>query len=142
MSNEGKNSSETPENAGEFFLRFPPFPTPPSGVTILPFKKFKEHGIMALSNEEGMEVDGLGIPTVELRIKHDTDVCKSNAKRSKETKTSTKASGQSSGSVVKKKEWWETWAESETSRSSYSYNPCVHIIPNRVFMRSVHICSV
>jgi hypothetical protein len=134
MSNEGKNSSETPEIPGDaFFLRFPPFPTPPPGVTVLPFKKFKEHGIMALSNAEGSEVDGLGIPTVELRVKHDTDVCKSNANRSKETKTSAKASGQSTGSGVKKKEWWEIWAEGEMARSSYSYNPCVFCLSRKGF---------
>ena len=70
-----------PSNAP--LIRFPPFPDVPEGVTILPFKAFREHGIQIFTSEYGDEVDGLGIPTVALRIPHDTDVCKTDAKKKK-----------------------------------------------------------
>ncbi|KDR84166.1 hypothetical protein GALMADRAFT_133521 [Galerina marginata CBS 339.88] len=58
-------------------VRFPPFPPVPPGISILPFSQFKEHGIQIFTDPElGVEVDGLGIPTVRLRVPHDTDVCK------------------------------------------------------------------
>jgi len=64
-------------------IRFPPFPEIPEGVTILPFKGFREHGIQIFTSEDGEEIDGLGIPTVALRIPHDTDECKTDAKKKK-----------------------------------------------------------
>ena len=70
-----------PSNAP--LIRFPPFPDVPEGVTILPFKAFREHGIQIFTSEYGDEIDGLGIPTVALRIPHDTDVCKTDAKKKK-----------------------------------------------------------
>jgi hypothetical protein len=55
-------------------------------VTILPFKAFREHGIQIFTTEDGEEIDGLGIPTVALRVPHDTDVCKTDAKKKKKGK--------------------------------------------------------
>ncbi|KIM34940.1 hypothetical protein M413DRAFT_449986 [Hebeloma cylindrosporum] len=69
-------------------IRFPPFPPIPEGVTILPFKSFREHGIQIFASGEygDDEVDGLGIPTVALRVPHDTDVSKTEAGKKKKKK--------------------------------------------------------
>jgi hypothetical protein len=103
------------------FLRFPPFPQVPEGVTIVPFDKFQEHGIQMFTEDGDDELDGLGIPTVELRVKHDTDVCKTNAKRKKKKKV--EVVGVKSTSV--RKEWWEQWQEGEDLRLTSSINPYV-----------------
>ena len=58
-------------------VRFPPFPPVPGGVTIRPFSTFKEYGIQIFTDPEtGNEIDGLGIPTIRLRIPHNTDAPK------------------------------------------------------------------
>jgi hypothetical protein len=64
-------------------IRFPPFLDVPEEVTILPFKTFREHGIQIFTSGYGDEIDGLGIPTVALRVPHDTDACKMDAKKKK-----------------------------------------------------------
>jgi hypothetical protein len=100
------------------FLKFPPFPDPPSGVTIAPFKKFKGYGIKQTS-PNGVEVDTLGIPTVELRVKHTTDACKTNVSR-KKPKTMIELAAKAA-----RKEWWEIWAQNEHARVSCTFDPCV-----------------
>ena len=55
-------------------------------MTIRPFRAFREHGIQIFTTEDGEEIDGLGIPTVALRVPHDTDVCKTDAKKKKKGK--------------------------------------------------------
>jgi hypothetical protein len=93
------------------YIRFPPFPTPPPGVEIIPFKQFKECGIQLFCADEEVELDGRNIPTVELRIIHDTDVCKTNAKRKRKKNKTADPSV-----VVIPKEWWQTWDEGEDLR--------------------------
>ena len=60
-------------------IKFPPFPIQPL-ETIIPFKDFKEHGIRIFS-DTGVEMDGLGIPTVELGVVHELDECKTETRR-------------------------------------------------------------
>ncbi|KIJ92109.1 hypothetical protein K443DRAFT_13847 [Laccaria amethystina LaAM-08-1] len=55
-----------PELTPKPLLNFPPFPPVPEGPTILPFDSFKEKGIQIAPSQSAEEVDGLGIPTVEL----------------------------------------------------------------------------
>ncbi|KAF8874348.1 hypothetical protein BD779DRAFT_1476556 [Infundibulicybe gibba] len=100
-----------------FLLRFPPFPSPPEGVTIIPFKDFKECGIQMFNEDEEVEVDGLGIPTVLLTDRHDTDVCKTNAKRKRKQVAARSKSG------FVRKEWWEQWEEGEDLRLTGGYDP-------------------
>jgi hypothetical protein len=100
------------------FIIFPPFPTPPPGVTLIPFKDFRPRGIQLFSeatgglDEEDMELDGIGIPTVELRVKHSTDECKSNTRKRKRKKKTTAADG----IPAKKLPWYEEWEEGEDLR--------------------------
>ncbi|KAJ7189138.1 hypothetical protein C8R46DRAFT_1206230 [Mycena filopes] len=46
--------------------RFPPFPPTPPNATIVPFEAFEESGPRVVGGD-GIERDGLGIPTVVLR---------------------------------------------------------------------------
>lgn len=98
------------------FLRFPPFPTAPPGVVVIPFKEFQEHGIQISSDSAQAEVCGLGIPTVELSVNHGTDKCKTGSKKRKK-KTPGNEGGES-----KRREWWETWADGDNSKGPFNYD--------------------
>ncbi|KAG8219055.1 hypothetical protein J3R82DRAFT_4811 [Butyriboletus roseoflavus] len=124
-------------------LKFPPFPEPPPGVTIMPFKNFKPRGIQLFSEpkkggndaaeEEDAELDALGIPTVELRVKHTTDVCKSNSRKKRKKK---KATG-IDAVPVKKSPWYEEWEEGEDLRvTKVRYEP--NISPVDRFFQSAY----
>ncbi|KAG5638072.1 hypothetical protein H0H81_001921 [Sphagnurus paluster] len=110
-------------------LTFPPFPTVPPGVTIIPFKDFKERGIQMFAADAGDDVerDGLGIPTVELRVKHNTDSCKTETKRKRRVAKAKQARAAAAASGVRR-EWWEVWADTEDSKMSGPYNPQVQAI--------------
>lgn len=112
------------------FLKFPPFPEPPPGVTIMPFKDFKPRGIQLFSepkkakdgagDDEDAELDALGIPTVELRVKHATDECKSNSRKKRKKKKAAVAEAV----PVKKLPWYEEWEEGEDLRvTKVRYDP-------------------
>lgn len=104
------------------FIKFPPFPEPPPGVTIMPFKDFKPRGIQLFSepkkcghdaaDEEDAELDALGIPTVELRVKHATDECKSSSRKRRKKKKAAVIEAV----PVKKLPWYEEWEEGEDLR--------------------------
>ncbi|CCL98262.1 uncharacterized protein FIBRA_00256 [Fibroporia radiculosa] len=93
------------------FIRFPPFPTPPIGATVAPFKSFKPCGIRIVDNlpENYVEIDGQGIPTAELRVKH--DLTESELKRKRKSKTVTTSDGS-----VRRAMWYEEWDATESTR--------------------------
>lgn len=135
-------------------VRFPPIPPIPDGVKIIPFKDFKECGIQIFS-EGDEEIDGLGIPTVPLRVLHNTDKSKTNAKPTdgnnaskREEKKGKKGKGKGKGKrepgeepldpiakaqeqrrqrllLFAKQEWYEQWAEGEDLRGTRIYDQCV-----------------
>ena len=77
------------------------------------FKDFKPKGIQVpieLDPENGVELDGLDIPTVELRVKHNTDESKTGKKRKKKTKRPV------DGEPIRRLTWWEEWEEGEEFR--------------------------
>ena len=141
-------AQENPNSQATIFLKFPPFPTQPIGSSsIIPFKHFKEHGIRMFSNN-GIEVDGLGIPTIELGVVHDLDECKTETRRKKlkdgiEGKRGTKMAVATVDEPVKlnnpmekakdqrhqrfllfaKKEWFDQWSEGEHLRGLKTYDP-------------------
>ncbi|KAJ6464347.1 hypothetical protein C8R45DRAFT_498212 [Mycena sanguinolenta] len=106
--------SESPKT---FKYSFPPFPEVPEGVTIVLFKDFQECGIQVDMTGDGgdgeIEKDGLGIPTIQLRVKHDTDISKTNPERVR------KKEARGAGF---RKEWWEDWAEGEDLRNHGPYD--------------------
>ncbi|KAH9171574.1 hypothetical protein EDB89DRAFT_2070681 [Lactarius sanguifluus] len=104
-------------------LRFPPFPAPPDGVTLVSFTAFRPSGIRVPIDDDDdprlgeAEVDGLGIPTVALLAKHVADNTEKKKKRKKK--------GVSAQTVQvapeRPKMWWEVWEEVEDVRGN-AYN--------------------
>ncbi|KAJ7159008.1 hypothetical protein C8R43DRAFT_357711 [Mycena crocata] len=86
--------------------RFPPFPPLPPGVKITLFKDFQEFGTRVI-DDNGIERDGLGIPTIRLP-------------KSKKKKKSHGIRGPGP-----KKEWWEEWEAAGTQLpiAAYDSNP-------------------
>jgi len=110
-------------------LRFPPFPSTPDGVTIIPFHSFKPSGIVVPIDEDddvdprelgnNVERDGLGIPTIALRARHATDSLEKKKKRKK------KGVGAQQVQVApeRPRTWWEIWEETEDiRRNAYDAN--------------------
>ncbi|SRR6266702_125119 len=112
-------------------LRFPPFPAPPDGATLISFTAFRPSGIRVPIDDdddprpgEAAELDGLGIPTVALRVKHVADNTEKKKKRKKK--------GVSAQTVQvapeRPKMWWEVWEELEDVRRN-AYNVSVIYSP-------------
>ncbi|KAJ7202550.1 hypothetical protein GGX14DRAFT_653628 [Mycena pura] len=97
--------------------RFPPFPEAPEGVAPIPFKDFKESGIQVFTADDEAEKDGLGIPTIALRVKHDMDVSKTNSNYKKKPVREMAAARPGW-----RNEWWEDWEEGEDLRNHGPYN--------------------
>ncbi|KAI0048063.1 hypothetical protein FA95DRAFT_1491522 [Auriscalpium vulgare] len=106
-----------PVDNHEYFLRFPPFPTAPPGVTIVSFKDFKPAGIRVPidGDDDAIEVDGLGIPTIPLRVKHSTDDQEKKKRKKKKTQDI-------AVHPAKPRTWWEEWEELEDVRKNL-YDP-------------------
>jgi hypothetical protein len=125
---ETKNESPGPaaltiESA--IMLRFPPFPAVPDGVELIPFHSFRPSGIRVPIDDdnddeydgrrvsEAIERDGLGIPTITLRVKHATDNLEKKKKRKKKGGVSTQ---QVQVAPERPKTWYELWEELEDIR--------------------------
>ncbi len=109
------------DEKGVPIYNFPPFPDPPPGVTIMPFKKFKARGIQMKNelDEDAIEVDGEGRPTVQLNVKH--DLTKPPTKKRKKSKAA--AVNLNPGEkIIKRFVWYEEWAEGEELRSNFKYD--------------------
>ena len=88
----------------------------------MPFKTFKPRGIQLFleskkgrsspGDEEDTELDALGIPTIELRVKHATDECKSNPRKKRKKKKAAVLEA----APAKKLPWYEEWEEGEDLR--------------------------
>jgi hypothetical protein len=112
-------------------LRFPPFPDAPDGIEIIPFHLFHPSGIRVPIDEDDedyrlgpaaeIERDGLGIPTVALRVKHSLD----NADKKKKRKKKVNGAQQVQVAPEKPKTWWEVWEELEDHRRN-PYDASVH----------------
>jgi len=113
-------------------LRFPPFPAVPDGVELISFHSFRPSGIRVPIDDvddefdirqvsEMIERDGLGIPTIPLRVKHATD---SLEKKKKRKKKGGAAAQQVQVAPEKPKTWYELWEEFEDIRRN-AYDPSV-----------------
>lgn len=96
------------------YIFFPPFPAPPAGKRIIPFTEFKATGIQIAINPEPdyVELDGINVPTVTLRVKHSLTEMERRKKR-KGKKTVVGPSGQ-----VRRITWWEEWEDGENQRTT------------------------
>ncbi|KIJ63384.1 hypothetical protein HYDPIDRAFT_156232 [Hydnomerulius pinastri MD-312] len=98
----------------ELSLRFPPFPAPPQGVAILPFKDFKAFGYKRVANESGQEIEVdafAGQPTAKVASEEEAAQRRKDKKKRKNAGQSTDANGR----LIP---WWEEWEESESSRTA------------------------
>ena len=139
-----KNESPSPAAAltieAAIMLRFPPFPAVPDGVELIPFHSFRPSGIRVPIDDdddeydgrrvsEVIERDGLGIPTIPLRVKHATD----NLEKKKKRKKKGGAAGTQQVQVApeRPKTWYELWEELEDIRRN-AYDASVLPASSRV----------
>jgi len=124
-------------------LRFPPFPAVPDGVELIPFHSFRPSGIRVPIDDEDdeydgrqasemIERDGLGIPTIPLRVKHATDNMEKKKKRKKKAGAGTQ---QVQVAPEKPKAWWELWEEFEDIRRNY-YDASVYTTSSHCVLHS------
>ncbi|KAL6309820.1 hypothetical protein BKA93DRAFT_821530 [Sparassis latifolia] len=92
------------------YLIFPPFPAPPPGVSITPFKAFKPSGIEINLDPrpDDVEHDGLGVPTLELRVKH--ELTEAEQRRRRRPRAPLVDAG------GRRPVWYEEWAVVEHQR--------------------------
>ena len=100
-------------------IAFPPFPPTPSGVRLTPYQEFKEHGIRVEKDDNGKEVDGIGIPTAMLPIYEQLD---SDFEWDLEPLHRPTPSRSHWGD---RKIWWEDWSEQDDKRTLIAFNPYV-----------------
>ncbi|KAJ7053792.1 hypothetical protein C8F01DRAFT_1260417 [Mycena amicta] len=81
---------------------FPPFPAVPAGVYIVPFAEFQEYGTK-IFGVDGIERDGLGIPTIILPNRTKGP---GGGKKKKKKGGKLAAAGPGTGALG---EWWERW---------------------------------
>jgi hypothetical protein len=86
---------------------FPPFPQMLPGRELPPFAQFVSKGIRKRTAPDAVEVDGLGIPTVRLRV-DETGKPKKKKKKSKVL-----AVRDAEGRQLP---WWEVWDKDEDQR--------------------------
>lgn len=68
-------------------------------------------------DDDGPEIDGEGVPTTSLLVRHDNE----GLMKRKERKT--KIHGEE---IIRRNVWWEDWAEGEDLRSSHNYDMWAH----------------
>lgn len=92
-------------------IKYPPFPDAPEGVTIIPFSEFKPQGIKKFidPSPDDVELDGIGIPTATLQVKHDEEKWKKKKRRMGDA---------DDDGIVRKYYWWEEWEKDESGRKS------------------------
>ncbi|KZT71530.1 hypothetical protein DAEQUDRAFT_763755 [Daedalea quercina L-15889] len=102
------------------WISYPPFPKPPPGVIIVPFKSFKPKGIYVVEDADGdasgdpkrVERDTLGIPTVMLASHHSL----TEAERKRRSNKKLKKVEKSGDGTVRRLMWYEEWEMSERER--------------------------
>ena len=105
---------QQPAELPAIFYKFPPFPKPPPGTIIPVFSEFKPAGIQIVldPDEDDVERDGRGIPTVKLASSHSLTA---NERMKHKTKKMRKTTVLPNGQQVRLK-WYEEWEELENTR--------------------------
>lgn len=104
------------DEAGVPYYKFPPWPQVPAGVTIVPFKDFKDAGIIIKDDGEE-EVDGLGIPTIALAVVHGD-----GGAGSKSAKKRRRAQAEKNAKEGVKLTWYQQWEEFDASIPTRPYD--------------------
>lgn len=105
---------------------WPPFPAPPEGANIIPFSQFQPKGI-ALSLEEETELDGDGIPTVVLQVKHNSLFDGIKHKHGKKKKNPL---AEISEEELRKMTWDKRWELGEELRTAKPLDPYASLFPS------------
>lgn len=106
--------SYPPPDISTPLIRFPPFPDPPEGVSIIPFSQFRQKGIkkrLAPHPDCPPELDGYGRPTAKLKVSH-------TLTSSDKWKKKKRRLGEGDDGIVRKYVWYEEWAKEEESRKT------------------------
>jgi hypothetical protein len=112
-------------------FNFPPFPEPLPGRELPPFEQFVSKGIIKRCKAadpdapEPVELDGLGIPTVQLRTEHAIGGDEPKKKKKKKKKKVLDVRDENGRQL----QWWELWAEDEEERGPGGpYSKCVDLL--------------
>jgi hypothetical protein len=89
---------------------WPPFPPTPDGVKIISFNEFMPKGILISIDDNEIERDGEGVPTVELQVKH------GSSSRRKTKKKKDPLAGLTE-EELRKMTWDKRWALGEEMRT-------------------------
>jgi hypothetical protein len=119
----GETPVEPPATAPEpYYYKFPPFPEPPPGANVPVWSEFKPAGIRLRFEDSGEpEVDGRGIPTVQLASSHAlTDSERMKSGKSKKLK---KTMPGPNGAQIRLT-WYQEW-ELDENRRRANINPYV-----------------
>ncbi|KAG8818182.1 hypothetical protein FRC17_010911 [Serendipita sp. 399] len=101
---------------------WPPFPTPPPGISIIPFHQFEPKGIV-ISLDDDSELDGDGVKTVMLQVKHGFGGHR--AKKGKKKKNPLEDIGEEE---LQKMTWDKRWELAEEMRTARPLDPDEDII--------------
>lgn len=101
--------------------KFPPFPSAPEHLTVVPFEDFKENGLKIQNDDyDGPEVDTLNIPTVVIGKRHAGDVCKTRSERTMSVVAPQDEA--QSFELPQQTTWLHRWEDLSTRRSCERYN--------------------
>ncbi|KAH7871663.1 uncharacterized protein C8R40DRAFT_548584 [Lentinula edodes] len=106
-------------------FNFPPFPSAPEHVTIVPFRDFKDNGLKIQEDDyDGPEVDALNIPTVVIEKRHAGDVCKTRSERTMSVVAPQGGSQNEaqSSELPQQRTWLHRWEDLSTRKSCERYN--------------------
>ncbi|KAG8864598.1 hypothetical protein FRB96_005102 [Tulasnella sp. 330] len=121
-----KADKEDVEPLAEGQYRWPPFPSPPPGKTITPFRDFKPKGIVeAAPDSDDEEFDVEGVKTVKLPVVHVSDpvekAARDRAKRAKKRRKGAQGPGLggaaqggiTTGDADFNRYWYEIWEDNK-----------------------------
>ncbi|KAG8988544.1 hypothetical protein FRB93_004035 [Tulasnella sp. JGI-2019a] len=119
-----KDAVEPPPTEGQY--HWPPFPDPPAGKTITPYKQYKPKGIIAAAEDsDDEEVDAEGVKTIKLTVVHVSDpvekAIRDRAKRAKKRRKGAQGpglggvaqGGTTTGDAELSKYWYEAWEDNK-----------------------------
>lgn len=111
MNNNEGAPEDWPDNIP--WYKWPPFPTKPDGVEVIPFSDYVATGLwIDPEDDRAVKPEGVGSATIDLGVKHDSD--KKKRRRKKKT-----VNGQT---VEIPLEWWEEIEEDNKLRKRYKYD--------------------
>jgi hypothetical protein len=111
-------SAQPQAEADPGFLSWPPFPLPPAGVTLIPFREFEPKGIFKVKEPfEEEEFDAEGVPTIKLAVEHGSLQEKAARERLKRARKRQRAAAQGGAGLTaaemaeQRSHWYEVWED-------------------------------